>query len=145
MKRCVHIVVAIGFAVVLSSCGDDSPVQPSPDPDPTPTLQPTFSSINQQVFLGICDNCHNANGAAFAGGLRLDAGQAYNQLVNVPSSVKPGAVRVIPGNASDSYLIHKLEGRSDISGSRMPLNAAPLPQADIDVIRTWIAQGAQNN
>ena len=80
--------------------------------------------------MGICDNCHNANGAAFAGGLRLDAGQAYNQLVNVPSSVKPGAVRVIPGNASDSYLIHKLEGRSDISGSRMPLNAAPLPQAD---------------
>ncbi len=145
MKNIVHSVIAIASAVVLSSCGSsDSPMQPSPNPTPTP-LQPTFSSISTQVFEGICVNCHNATGAAFAGGLRLDAGQAYNQLVNTPSTGKPAAVRVIPGNASDSYLIHKLEGRSDIVGNRMPLSGSALSQADIDVIRTWIAQGAQNN
>jgi hypothetical protein len=149
MKKCAHTIIAIGIAVVLAACGD-SPVQPTqnpnPNPNPNPTpLQPTFSSINTQVFQGICVGCHNAGGAAFAGGLRLDAGQAYNQLVNTPSTGKSAAVRVIPGNASDSYLIHKLEGRSDIVGSRMPLNGPFLSQADIDVIRTWIAQGAQNN
>lgn len=145
MKKRVHTVIAIGIAVVISSCGGySSPVQPSPNPSPTP-LQPTFSSISTQVFEGICVNCHNAVGAAFAGGLRLDAGQAYNQLVNMASTGKPAAVRVMPGNASDSYLIHKLEGRSDIVGNRMPLGGQVLPQADIDVIRTWIDQGAQNN
>jgi hypothetical protein len=146
MKKRVHTAIVISIAVVLSSCGGyNSPMQPSPNPSPTPTLQPTFSSISTQVFEGACVNCHNAVGAAFAGGLRLDAGQAYNQLVNTPSTGKPAALRVIPGNASDSYLIHKLEGRSDIVGNRMPLGGSALPQADIDVIRTWIAQGAQNN
>ena len=146
MKNCVRTVIAIGIALVLSSCGGyDSPAQPSPNPNPTPTLQPTFSSISTQVFDRICVSCHNAGGAQFAGGLRLDSGQAYNQLVNTPSTGRPAAVRVIPGNADDSYLIHKLEGRSGIAGVRMPLNGSPLTQADIDVIRTWIAQGAQNN
>ena len=51
----------------------------------------------------------------------------------------------MPGDANGSYLIHKLEGRSDIVGSRMPLGGPFLAQADIDVIRTWIAQGAPNN
>ena len=146
MKKGVHTSIAISITIVLSSCGGyDSPAQPSPNPNPTPTLQPTFSSISTQVFEGICVNCHNAAGAQFSGGLRLDAGQAYNQLVNTPSTGRPASIRVIPGNAGDSYLIHKLEGRSDIAGARMPLGAPPLPQADIDVIRTWIAQGAQNN
>lgn len=84
-------------------------------------------------------------GRAPEGGLRLDASVAYAQLVNVPSSGKAGAVRVVPGNPDGSYLIQKLEGRTDIAGSRMPLGGPFLPQADIDVIRAWIAQGAPNN
>ena len=146
MGKCLYTLVVVGITLLLSSCGGyDSPAQPSPNPNPTPALQPTFSSISAQVFDRICVNCHNAGGAQFAGGLRLDTGQAYIQLVNTPSTGRPAAVRVIPGNADDSYLIHKLEGRSDIAGSPMPLNASRLPQADIDMIRTWIAQGAQNN
>src|SRR5262245_48490545 len=126
MKKCVHTLTAIGIAVALSSCGGyDSPTQPSPNPNPTPTVQPTFSSISTQVFDRICGHGNNAGGGQFAGGLRLDTGQAYNQLVNTPSTGKPGAVRVIPGNASDSYLIHKLEGSADIVGNRMPLNGSP--------------------
>ena len=36
-------------------------------------------------------------------------------------------------------------GRPDIIGSRMPVGGPFLAQTDIDVIRTWIAQGAPNN
>ena len=92
-----------------------------------------------------CTACHTNVGRAPEGGLRLDASVAYAQLVNVPSSGKAGAVRVVPGNPDGSYLIQKLEGRTDIAGSRMPLGGPFLPQADIDVIRAWIAQGAPNN
>jgi hypothetical protein len=49
---------------------------------------------------------------------------------------------VAPGNPSGSYLIQKLEGTAAV-GARMPLNAAPLAQADINVIRQWITDGAQ--
>jgi hypothetical protein len=65
--------------------------------------------------------------------------------VNAHSTGKSGAVRVVPGDPSGSYLIHKLEGRSDIVGSRMPAGGPFLAQTDIDVIRAWIAQGAPNN
>jgi hypothetical protein len=41
--------------------------------------------------------------------------------VNAQSTGKPAAVRVVPGDPNGSYLIHKLEGRSDIIGSRMPV------------------------
>jgi hypothetical protein len=84
-------------------------------------------------------------GRAPEGGLRLDASVAYGQIVNVPSTGKPSAVRVVPGNPDGSYLIQKLEGRADIAGSRMPFGGPFLQQSDVDVIRAWIAQGAPNN
>jgi hypothetical protein len=65
--------------------------------------------------------------------------------VNAHSTGKPAAVRVVPGDPGGSYLIHKLEGRSDIVGDRMPFGGPSLAQTDIDVIRTWIAQGAPND
>ncbi len=53
-------------------------------------------------------------------------------------------VRVIAGDAQNSYLVKKLEGRQTV-GARMPLNGAPLDNIDLTNIRNWIDQGAQNN
>lgn len=62
------------------------------------------------------------------------------------SSAKTGAVRVIPSNASGSYLIQKLEGAADIVGLRMPRNGPPyLTDAQVALIRQWITEGARNN
>jgi hypothetical protein len=112
---------------------------------PATPLQPTFSSIRTQIFQTWCVGCHAGIGRVPDGGLRLDADAAYGALVNAPSTGKPAAVRVVPGDPNGSYLIHKLEGRSDIVGSRMPDGGPFLVQTDIDVIRTWIVQGAPNN
>jgi len=49
---------------------------------------------------------------------------------------------VIPGNAQDSRLVKRIEGRET---PRMPLNRDPLCQFQIDTIRRWIDQGALNN
>lgn len=133
--------------------GTPSPVQPSPvpsaSPSPTPTpapaLQPTFSSINTQILQVWCIGCHSGVGRPPDGGLRLDANAAYGELVNARSIGKPSAVRVVPGDPNGSYLIHKLEGRSDIVGDRMPFGGPSLALTDINVIRAWIAQGAPNN
>ena len=118
---------------------------------PTPDLEPTFSSIQQQIFSAgdssgrpACTNCHNAIGSRF-NGLDLTAAVSYNNLVNVPSRFKAGAVRVIPGDPENSYLIHKLEGRSTIAGVRMPLNGPYLQSGQILVIKRWIEIGAPNN
>jgi hypothetical protein len=49
-------------------------------------------------------------------------------------------MRVNPGNPNMSYLITKLEGPG-ASGGQMP-PSGPMPQAEIDVIRQWIMDGA---
>jgi hypothetical protein len=143
----------IGFAVLialaLGTVGCDESL--SDLTGPTPDLEPTFSSIQQNIFntsdsagRPACTNCHNAVGSRF-NGLDLTAAVSYNNLVNVPSRFKPGAVRVIPGDPENSYIIHKLEGRSTIAGVRMPLNGPYLQSGQILVIKRWIEIGAPNN
>ena len=143
----------IGYAVLitlaLGTVGCDEAL--SDLTGPTPDLEPTFSSIQQQIFSTgdstgrpACTNCHNAIGSRF-NGLDLTAAVSYNNLVNVPSRFKAGAVRVIPGDPENSYIIHKLEGRSTIAGVRMPLNGPYLQPGQILVIRRWIETGAPNN
>ncbi len=105
-----------------------------------PALQPSFASIQQNVFTPLCTGCHS--GATAPQGLRLDEASSYGLLVGVPSAQQPSIRRVAPGEPRNSYLIHKLEGTAAV-GARMPLNGTPLAPADIDVIRQWITDGAQ--
>ncbi len=104
------------------------------------TLLPTFESIQAQVFDQLCINCHI--GASAPLGLRLDDTNSFALLVGVASVQNSALLRVDPGNPNDSYLIQKLEGTQS-TGGQMPLGGTPLPQADIDVIRQWITDGAQ--
>ncbi len=71
---------------------------------------------------------------------------SYAALVNVASRAKPGATLVIPGNPDSSYLVHKLEGVSGITGGRMPRNGPPfLAEGQLTIIRRWIELGARND
>lgn len=101
-----------------------------------------FQSIQDNVFTPICAKCHI--GASAPEGLQLDAGHSNNLLVGVASVEQPNLLRVKPGDPDNSYLVHKIEGLSGITGGVMPLGETPLPQATIDVIRQWITAGAPN-
>ena len=120
---------------------------------PTPGLTPTFAAIQREIFQSTdssgrvaCTQCHTTQGRTPAANLSLLPEVAYQNLVNVPSIQKPGAIRVIPGDPDNSYLVHKLEGRSDIVGQRMPRTSGPfLTEGQMLIVRRWIAQGAANN
>ena len=149
MKR---ILLCTAFAVmVISNAGCDEKL--SSITGPTPDLEPTFSSIQRNIFNVsdssgrlACVQCHTDQGTIPAAGMVLLEGRAYNSLVGRPSSGKPGATRVIPGEPDNSYLVHKLEGKSDIVGQRMPRGNGPfLTEGQMLVIRRWIANGAPNN
>jgi hypothetical protein len=117
---------------------------------PTPNLNPSFSSINQNIIQSRdssgrsqCILCHSGPTPA----ARLDlATDPYSALVNKPSREKPGLLLVAPGDPANSYLIQKLQGAPGISGKRMPQNGPPyLTDGQIQVIQRWIQAGAQDN
>jgi hypothetical protein len=140
---------ALVLALAVASCDEKL----SDITGPTPNLQPTFASIQQEIFNTTdasgrlaCTSCHSNVGRNPSGGMNLLSGVSYANLVGVASTGKPGAVRVIPGDPDNSYIIHKLEGRSDIVGVRMPRGNGPfLTDGQILVIKRWIANGAPNN
>jgi hypothetical protein len=51
---------------------------------------------------------------------------------------------IVPGKADSSNLVRKLPDPPPF-GARMPMGGARLPDASINVIRTWINQGAVNS
>jgi hypothetical protein len=120
---------------------------------PTPNLEPTFASVQSQIFETTdsagrvaCTNCHTNVGRTPSGGMNLVHDLAYDQIVNVPSARKAGAIRIIPGDPENSYMVHKLEGRPGIVGIRMPFSGAPfLTDGQMLILKRWIAIGAPRN
>jgi hypothetical protein len=118
---------------------------------PTPNLEPTFSSIQREIFDTTdssgrlaCVNCHNGRNP-FAP-MNLGTATSYAALVNARSVERPAFLRVNPGDPDGSYLVHKLEGRADIVGARMPRGTGPfLTEGQMLVVRRWIALGARND
>ncbi len=134
------ILVAVGGA--LASCaGDGAGLDVSGRPiSAGPAPNTDFQVIQDTIFGPICGVCHI--GSAAPHGLRLDTADSYALLVNVPSTEVPSLMRVNPGNPDNSYIVHKIEGNQAV-GVRMPANGPPyLSQAQIDLIRGWIAAGA---
>ncbi len=142
-----QLIVAAALALGGAACDESL----SDLAGPTPDLEPTFSSIQREIFnttdssgRQACITCHVVGGpAAF---LPLTEGVSYNNLINRVSGAKPGAIRVIPGDPGNSYLIQKLEGAPDIVGQRMPRTSGPfLTEGQISIIRRWIELGANND
>lgn len=146
-----HGIIACCVTAVLSGCGggggygnnnnnnNPPPTGTTPPPTTTPSL---FQQVQDNVLTPNCTGCHV--GANAPQGLRLDAGNSYALLFNVASTQVPNLLRVKPGDPDNSYLVQKIDGRATVGG-RMPLGRAALPQASIDLVRSWIAAGAQMN
>lgn len=149
MRSLKSLLVATALAFGALACDENL----SDVAGPTPNLEPTLSSIQREIFNQTdssgrlaCTQCHTDNGRTPSAGLVLLEGRSYGALVGVAASGKPGAVRVIPGDPDNSYLLHKLEGRSDIVGQRMPRGNGPfLTEGQISIIRRWIELGARND
>ena len=144
MVRCLLLLIVMG----LAACGDDSPTAPTPPGPTTPTTPPTgtlaatLSSIQTELFNPSCVVHHGPSVAE--AGLDISEGRSFENLVNVMSA-QVGLDLVEPGDAENSYLIHKLDGRAGIVGARMPPNGPFITDEALDIIKQWINDGARNN
>ena len=88
------------------------------------TCNISYSVTIQPIFNANCTGCHGGSG-----GLTLDS---YSNL-------NAGNV-LISENSAESLIIQKLKGTA--SGAQMPKNAAALSESTINLIATWIDEGA---
>jgi hypothetical protein len=88
----------------------------------------SFSEQIAPIFHKRCLNCHNARNAK--GRLNM---QSYTSLMSTGAS---GAA-VEPGDPESSLLCQL------VSQEAMPADADPLPETEIDLIRSWIERGAR--
>lgn len=137
--------VGTGAATMTANAGGRMAyLQVTVQPPGAGATGPSFAGVVQEILdrrdctRGMC----HAGGAGYLA-LTFSVAGNYANLVNVRSHAQPSALRVKPGDAANSYLIMKLEGRG--SGERMPLGLPPLSAADLDNIRDWIDAGAANN
>ncbi|MNL40818.1 Planctomycete cytochrome C [compost metagenome] len=104
---------------------------PTPPPTPTPTPPPpagpqaTFSYIEKNILASSCVACHSAKTAR--GGVALDTYAAVLKTVNKKSPTK-------------SLLYKETQ-----SGSMPPRPRKVLNSEQLQLILTWIEQGALNN
>jgi hypothetical protein len=145
--RWICLALLIAGTVTYAACDQ----QLSTISGPTPNLEPTFSSIQANIFetsdssgRQSCVTCHTTLGRTPAGGLNLTREMAYDQLIKVAARGKAEMLRVKPGDADQSYLVHKLAVAGDIAGRRMPTGGPPfLTDGQILIIRRWITNGAR--
>lgn len=126
----------LGFILVLNACGSLEKEGGSGGTNLVP--------VNvQNIFTDHCavSGCHA--GSSPRAGQNLSEAYAYDAIVDVTSSEQPSLKRVLPFDPDNSYLVQKIEGAGGISGDRMPQDGPPyLTGAQVDTIRTWIANGA---
>ncbi|QXD16765.1 hypothetical protein GQ464_007455 [Rhodocaloribacter litoris] len=136
-----RLTLVIVMAVFGIGCEHADPREEEPPP-PDDTV--SFAAV-QSIFTSNCafSGCHA--GTFPAQGLNLSAGQAYANIVNVPSQEEPSLDRVEPGDPDRSYLFMKITGAPGIRGERMPLGRPPLSAEQIERIRRWIEAGAPND
>jgi len=116
--------------------------------DPRAFYSGTFDRIQREIFTPTCavSACHDSQ--THQNNLILESGTAYNALINVMptngAAAAAGWMRVLPGDSSESYLYHKVEGDlpSGAYGARMPFGGPYLDQHLIDIIQLWIDGGA---
>jgi hypothetical protein len=104
----------------------------------------SFARDIQPIFDGHCIGCHRPLGEA---DLDLRASVSYDNLVNRPSRNYPPALRVVPGDPTNSVMFGKVSDSGQFGGP-MPQpggGSPPVPPEGIEKIRTWILEGAPEN
>jgi hypothetical protein len=113
----------------------------------------SFSEVYSTIIGSRCVPCHSVGVGKISGMLDMSSEDtAYSNLVGVMaagvSCGKSGLTRVVAGSAQTSLLFDKVNSKlpghvNPACGDPMPDDATVLTQAEVDLIATWINDGAQ--
>lgn len=143
MKHRALVILCVAAGVV--ACAGDGPpvVMSSTTTSSVPGGGVSLELLQTSIFTPKCAffGCHDAT--TRSEGVDLSSAEdSFNSLVGVPS-VCAGRIRVVPGEPEASYLLDKVGAGDDVPCSDiMPLGAPRLDDAEVALLRAWIAEGA---
>ena len=111
--------------LVMAACGGEPAV--------------SFSQDVQPIIDQHCVQCHETGGVG-----EVTSGLNLTSYESVMRGTDSGPM-VIAGDIEGSNLLVLMEGRADPSISMPHGQNEPVPKKDIQIISTWIGQGAKNN
>ncbi len=107
--------------------------------DTTPAAKISFAKQVQPILAQHCLECHDTKGSgAVASGLQLTS---YQHLMK---GTKFGPV-IKPGDSLSSTLVILIEGRANASINMPHGDRPPLSKEQVQTLRQWIDQGANDN
>lgn len=142
MIRCFIGSILFFTAANFAACSDTNNTDPG---QADAGLSATLDNIQEHVFDKACVQCHNEQTSS--GGLDLSSAQvSYDNLIDVSAknsvAGENGWLLVKAGEPDLSFLVRKLSpGLGE--GAAMPLGTQELTEFYVDLIRNWIASGAQ--
>lgn len=96
-----------------------------------------FTRDVRPILAGTCFKCHGPDAKARKGKLRLDGRESALK------GGRSGQPAIVPGKPNESEAIRRLFAEAD--SERMPPPSAKLPLSDLrrDILKRWVAEGAE--
>jgi hypothetical protein len=98
---------------------------------------PDYAREVRPILARHCFKCHGPDERARKGGLRLDS------FEGAVAKLKSGARAVVPGKPAESELLKRVSSADPDEVMPPPDAKNPLPAGAADVLRRWIAAGAE--
>jgi len=130
----IELFVCMVFAILTTSCLQN--VEDITVAEPVGDV--SFANDIQPIFNSSCTGCH---GSVANGNLRM---RNYNELIS-SNGFRYGNTIIVAGDADQSGLVDSIEPEPSSGIMRMPQGGPYLTATQIQLIRTWIDEGAQDN
>ena len=98
---------------------------------PTGKETVSFARDIAPILIAKCNGCHYA-------ATQVSGGLQFNTFTQVVKGGDTGP-DVLPGKPDESLIVRKLRG---LEGARMPMGRPALPDSQIQLVATWIKEGA---
>jgi hypothetical protein len=154
--------VVLGLsAMLVGACGGSSEGEPSSAASPTCAAPKAATKADASFRRDVVpllerscgsSSCHGSPSSNKGVQLKGDPVALRAGLVSVTAS-RASMSYVEPGRPEESFLLRKMDGDfcglaercKSGCGEAMPKGGSPLPSADRDAVRAWIANGAKDN
>lgn len=139
--RITKVVTFVILSMMIASCSSDSTSTGMDDNGGNGNMDrnPTFSNV-QTILNSNCggSGCHIGSRTS---GVRLDG---YDNVTGSKGD-QYGELIVKSNDAANSPIVDKISSSDPEYGARMPFGRGALSSSDIELIKQWIDNGAENN